>query len=148
MARLHREEQILVLSGGLTIHNLRDFSCFAEDTAKPLYLDFDKAILEAVALTDVCTMLCTRVVYLLTNHSPQSVRPLWSISPDIRDLGSRTLELITSCRCTLQPAQVKAVKCEFFQLSTVLRPLLLGCSSVSAAVICTFWFTFMSESYV
>ncbi|EKM55630.1 uncharacterized protein PHACADRAFT_256379 [Phanerochaete carnosa HHB-10118-sp] len=47
-----RQERILVLSGGLTIHNLRDFSCFAEDTAKPIYFDFDKAILEAIMLPD------------------------------------------------------------------------------------------------
>lgn len=50
---VQREENILILSGGLTIHNLRDFSCFAEDTAKPGYLDFDKAVLAAVAETDV-----------------------------------------------------------------------------------------------
>ena len=51
--RDHRDEQILVLSGGLTIHNLRDFSCFAEDTAKPAYLAFNDAILDAVQTADV-----------------------------------------------------------------------------------------------
>lgn len=47
-----REEHILVLSGGLTIHNLRDFTCFSEDIAKPIYRDFDNAILQAVTLSD------------------------------------------------------------------------------------------------
>ena len=48
-----REEQILILSGGLTIHNLRDFSCFAEATARPQYKAFDQAILDAVTIPDV-----------------------------------------------------------------------------------------------
>ncbi|KAJ7646974.1 Extradiol aromatic ring-opening dioxygenase [Roridomyces roridus] len=47
-----REEGILVLSGGLTVHNLRDFSCFSPDTAKPAHIEFDRAIIEAVKLKD------------------------------------------------------------------------------------------------
>ncbi|SJL04418.1 related to 4,5-DOPA dioxygenase extradiol-like protein [Armillaria ostoyae] len=43
-----REEGILVLSGGLPIHNLRDFSSFDPNSAKPIVKDFDKAILDAV----------------------------------------------------------------------------------------------------
>ncbi|ESK84892.1 aromatic ring-opening dioxygenase [Moniliophthora roreri MCA 2997] len=44
-----RKEGILVLSGGLPIHNLRDFSSFHPDTAKPVLHDFHKAILDAVS---------------------------------------------------------------------------------------------------
>lgn len=50
---IHREEKVLILSGGLTIHNLRDFSGFSEATAKPQYRAFDSAILDAVVKTDV-----------------------------------------------------------------------------------------------
>ena len=53
---LHREEQVLIISGGLTIHNLRDFPSFAEETAAPHYKEFDRAILEAVGEQDVCSI--------------------------------------------------------------------------------------------
>lgn len=36
------------------MHNLRDLSCFSEATAKPEYKAFDKAILDAVTISDVC----------------------------------------------------------------------------------------------
>ena len=42
-----REEGILILSGGLTVHTFRDFSAFAESTAKPEFKEFDNAILQA-----------------------------------------------------------------------------------------------------
>ncbi|KAL5533220.1 hypothetical protein ACEPAF_4996 [Sanghuangporus sanghuang] len=42
-----REEGILILSGGLTIHTFRDWSAFAESTAKPEFKEFNSAILEA-----------------------------------------------------------------------------------------------------
>lgn len=48
-----REEGILVLSGGLTIHNLRDFASFDPNTAQPAHKEFDKAILAAVGVADV-----------------------------------------------------------------------------------------------
>ncbi|KAF7338653.1 4,5-DOPA dioxygenase extradiol-like protein [Mycena venus] len=47
-----REENILVLSGGLIIHNLRDFQSFAPQSAKPLHKEFDKAIIDAVSVAD------------------------------------------------------------------------------------------------
>lgn len=43
-----REEGILILSGGLTIHTFKDWSAFAESTAKPIFKEFDQAILDAV----------------------------------------------------------------------------------------------------
>ncbi|KAJ7646733.1 Extradiol ring-cleavage dioxygenase, class III enzyme, subunit B [Roridomyces roridus] len=47
-----REQGILVLSGGLTVHNLRDFSSFSPDRAKPAHIEFDRAIIEAVKVED------------------------------------------------------------------------------------------------
>lgn len=42
-----------MLSGGLTIHNLRDFSSFSETQAQPIYKEFDKAVLDAASVSDV-----------------------------------------------------------------------------------------------
>ncbi|KAJ7470332.1 Extradiol ring-cleavage dioxygenase, class III enzyme, subunit B [Mycena latifolia] len=47
-----REEGILVLSGGLVVHNLRDLASFAPQSAKPLHKEFDKAMLAAVSVPD------------------------------------------------------------------------------------------------
>ncbi|KAJ6620331.1 Extradiol ring-cleavage dioxygenase, class III enzyme, subunit B [Mycena sp. CBHHK59/15] len=47
-----REEGILVLSGGLVYHNLRDFSGFAPHLANPAAKAFDKAVLASVAVSD------------------------------------------------------------------------------------------------
>ncbi|KAI5124329.1 hypothetical protein M0805_008936 [Coniferiporia weirii] len=44
-----REEGILILSGGLTIHTFSDFTAFAESTAKPIFKEFDQAILDAAS---------------------------------------------------------------------------------------------------
>jgi len=43
-----REEGILVLAGGLTIHTFEDFTAFSESSAKPIFKDFDKTLLQAV----------------------------------------------------------------------------------------------------
>ncbi|KAJ7646898.1 Extradiol ring-cleavage dioxygenase, class III enzyme, subunit B, partial [Roridomyces roridus] len=48
-----REEGILVLSGGLTVHDLGDYGCFAPETAQPAHIDFDHAIVEAVKVENV-----------------------------------------------------------------------------------------------
>ncbi|KAF8495609.1 Extradiol ring-cleavage dioxygenase, class III enzyme, subunit B [Gautieria morchelliformis] len=42
-----RSEGILILSGGLTIHTFRDFSAFTESTAKPIYKEWHKAVVNA-----------------------------------------------------------------------------------------------------
>lgn len=42
-----REEGILILSGGLTVHTFEDFTAFSEKTAKPIYKEFSQAILDA-----------------------------------------------------------------------------------------------------
>jgi aromatic ring-opening dioxygenase catalytic subunit (LigB family) len=43
-----------VLSGGLTVHNLRDMDSFAPTTAKPVYKEFNDAIMAAVVIPEVC----------------------------------------------------------------------------------------------
>ncbi|KAI0340491.1 Extradiol ring-cleavage dioxygenase class III enzyme subunit B [Trametopsis cervina] len=47
-----REEKILILSGGLTIHNLRDFASFSEESAAAQYKAFDRAVLAAASEPD------------------------------------------------------------------------------------------------
>ena len=54
-----REEGYLVLSGGLTIHNLRNPSAFAESTAGPLHKQFNQAIFDALILPDVSQAIWT-----------------------------------------------------------------------------------------
>jgi len=61
-----REEGILILSGGLTIHNLHDMSSFSPAVAKPVYKAFDQAILDAVSITDPETR--KKSLVNLTNH--------------------------------------------------------------------------------
>ncbi|KAJ3984192.1 Extradiol aromatic ring-opening dioxygenase [Lentinula detonsa] len=47
-----RGENVLVLAGGLPIHNLRDFSSFTPDTAQPIHHSFHKAILDALQVSN------------------------------------------------------------------------------------------------
>jgi len=47
-----RDEGILVLSGGLTIHNLRDPSCFIPQTANPLVREFNDAVSSAISISN------------------------------------------------------------------------------------------------
>ncbi|KAG6819608.1 hypothetical protein H0H93_010332 [Arthromyces matolae] len=47
-----REEGILIISGGLTAHNLRDFTSFSPETCKPIHREFDKAIFDAVTTSN------------------------------------------------------------------------------------------------
>ena len=62
-----RSEGVLLLSGGLTIHNLGDRVCFHEVMAPDEYKQFDKAVAQATQVRDVsgladCTRVETRVV--------------------------------------------------------------------------------------
>lgn len=50
---LSRKEGILVLSGGLTVHNVRDMTSFSPSTAKPVYTEFNDAIMAAIVVPDV-----------------------------------------------------------------------------------------------
>ena len=52
-----RYEGILILSGGLTIHNLRDRTCFDENNAADIYKQFDNAVIQAVQARDVSGLL-------------------------------------------------------------------------------------------
>ncbi|KAJ7058097.1 Extradiol ring-cleavage dioxygenase class III enzyme subunit B [Mycena amicta] len=47
-----RTENVLLLSGGLTMHNLRDITCMSPFTAKDVHKEFDRAIVDAVRVQD------------------------------------------------------------------------------------------------
>ncbi|GAA6014344.1 hypothetical protein JCM11491_005049 [Sporobolomyces phaffii] len=47
-----RSEGVLIISGGLTVHTFQDFSAFSPRTAKPIYLEFEAAVVAAVAEPD------------------------------------------------------------------------------------------------
>ena len=55
-----REEGILVLSGGLTAHNLQDRRSFSPTTATEAHKSFDQAIHSAINITDVSVFLRPR----------------------------------------------------------------------------------------
>jgi aromatic ring-opening dioxygenase catalytic subunit (LigB family) len=61
-----RNEGLLVLAGGLTIHNLRDFAAFNPDSAGALYHEFDQACLDAVTIADPAER--KYALQSLTNH--------------------------------------------------------------------------------
>jgi len=61
-----REEGILVLSGGLIIHNLRDFASFSPQSAKPVYKEFDNAVVESVVVADATER--KKAMFNLTKH--------------------------------------------------------------------------------
>jgi len=47
-----RDEGILILSGGLTVHNLQDRTCFVPETAKPVVREFNDAVSSAISVSD------------------------------------------------------------------------------------------------
>ncbi|KAJ8519891.1 hypothetical protein ONZ45_g3208 [Pleurotus djamor] len=61
-----RQEGILVLSGGLVIHNLRDFSSFSPDTASAAHKSFDEAIHKAISTADSSER--QKALYNLVKH--------------------------------------------------------------------------------
>ncbi|KAG8840305.1 hypothetical protein FRB91_006321 [Serendipita sp. 411] len=61
-----RSRQILILSGGLTYHNLQEFA-FTESGARPVHKEFHKAILEALQVEEPEAR--QQAMYNLTNHA-------------------------------------------------------------------------------
>ncbi|GJN92323.1 hypothetical protein Rhopal_005353-T1 [Rhodotorula paludigena] len=48
-----RKEGVLVVAGGLTVHTFRDFSAFSPELAKPHFREWEKSIVDAVAVPEV-----------------------------------------------------------------------------------------------
>jgi len=61
-----RSEGILLLSGGLTIHNLRDRTCAHEAQSADVYKEFDNAVTQAVQVHDLQER--KRVMFDLMDH--------------------------------------------------------------------------------
>jgi len=90
-----REEGILILSGGLTAHNLADRSSFSPDTARAVHKEFDRAIHDAVGIDSVCDMGCKTVPRLTVNPRRKSAsRPCLDFR-STKDSGHRIQERIT-----------------------------------------------------
>ena len=69
-----REEGILVLSGGLTVHNLRDRTSFLPETTDPLVREFNDAVSSTISISDVSVLshLQAQAVRLSVDHTFQS----------------------------------------------------------------------------
>jgi len=61
-----RSEGILLLSGGLTLHNLRDPTCFQDTQSDNIYKQFDNAVTQAVQVRDPEER--KKVMFNLVNH--------------------------------------------------------------------------------
>jgi len=113
-ATSHRDEGILVLSGGLTIHNLQDRTCFLPETANPLVREFNDAVSSAISVSDV-SVIRQSVLYLalLTAlfQSPLRGGPHSLPSHDTKVFAWRTHERNISSPSMSQQAQVKVVTC-------------------------------------
>ncbi|KAI9452321.1 Extradiol aromatic ring-opening dioxygenase [Russula earlei] len=62
-----RDEGILILSGGLTVHNLRDRKNFAPQTADPLVREFNEAVSSAISVSDPIAR--KTALFALTQHN-------------------------------------------------------------------------------
>ena len=49
----YRKEGILILSGGLIVHNLRNLQSFVKETADQPVIQFNDAVTSAISVTDV-----------------------------------------------------------------------------------------------
>ncbi|GAA5860334.1 hypothetical protein JCM8547_003466 [Rhodosporidiobolus lusitaniae] len=47
-----RKEGVLIIAGGLTVHTFREFDAFSPRTARPLYRQWERAIVEAAAVEE------------------------------------------------------------------------------------------------
>lgn len=62
-----REEGILVISGGLTIHNLQDRTSFIPNIANPLVREFNDAVSSAISISN--PMIRRTALLALTQHN-------------------------------------------------------------------------------
>lgn len=72
----HREEGILILSGGLTVHNLRNPQSFVQETADPPVVQFNDAVNSAISVADVS--------FLRNGMPPIDFRTQSYLKPDAR----------------------------------------------------------------
>ncbi|KAI0029729.1 Extradiol ring-cleavage dioxygenase, class III enzyme, subunit B [Vararia minispora EC-137] len=102
VARL-REEGVLVLSGGLTVHNLRSFADFTPDTASEPVKAFSEAVTQAIAISDPAKRKDALVAlekhpgYRLAHPHPDHFVPLYVAAGAGADGDVRVLSALYGC---------------------------------------------------
>ncbi|VDB94129.1 unnamed protein product [Peniophora sp. CBMAI 1063] len=98
-----REEGILVISGGLTVHNLRDFGAFHPDTANQRARAFSDAVTEALPIQDpkerekALVGLVTHAGFRAAHPREDHFVPLYVAAGAGEDGGSRVLAALYGC---------------------------------------------------
>lgn len=103
-----REEGILILSGGLTAHNLRDRGSFSPDSARPIHKEFDEAIHKAIEIESVCPFPLIPTFELANGFGRlKIVRKPWLNSRGIMASVLRTpgRTILSHCMLLLAPAK-------------------------------------------
>ncbi|KAJ3786009.1 hypothetical protein GGU10DRAFT_421022 [Lentinula aff. detonsa] len=85
VVKVLREENVLLLAGGLPIHNIQDFGSFTPDTAQPIYHSFHKAILDALQVSN-----CPRKEEGIDGFAPTSWIPSMQSTTQPEQARTRT----------------------------------------------------------
>ena len=81
----NRKEGILILSGGLTVHNLRNLQSFVQETADPPVIQFNDAVTSAISVANVSFSHNFCLYILVLNSAACSLTqgsPRLSLSPN------------------------------------------------------------------
>ncbi|KAI9446652.1 Extradiol ring-cleavage dioxygenase class III enzyme subunit B [Lactarius indigo] len=99
-----REEGILILSGGLTTHNVRDWTSFAPETASLPFRRFDDAVASAISVSDpdarrTALVALTRHEYFQLAHPREEhLVPIYVAAGAGEDGGVHVLSGLYGCQ--------------------------------------------------
>ena len=105
-----REEGILIICGGLTIHNLGDVDTFGPDTTNPKARAFNDAVTQVLPVQDVSDCACVpheSITHCAPPFSPKSGRGHSFPLPRMPTSVPLILERNTLCRYTSLLVQAK-----------------------------------------